>query len=298
MLGSSIIKHLQGSSHQVIAPTRTELNLFNREELISFTKKHDFDLVIHCAARVGGIAENISFPYEMISENVTIDLNVFEASLQSQIPNLIYFGSSCTYPKDHEGLLSENLILSGFLEPTNEGYALAKIVGMKTVQAIAKQYALNWKTFILSNLYGPRDKFDVERSHLVASIIRKVALAKKQSKNKVVMWGAGDARREFTFVEDVSEFIVGSLSKLQNFPSYMNLGAGIDYSVREYYEAIVSIFDADIRIEPDLSRATGMKRKLMDSTVATEFGWKPRTDLQRGLLQTINWYLATEEVKI
>lgn len=296
MLGGSIKSHLDQTSHKVFAPPRSKLDLLDFNKLCEYVKIHNFDLVIHCAARVGGIAENISFPYEMISQNLRIDSNIFEAALNTRIPSFLYFGSSCAYPKDHTDLLSEAMVLTGTLEPTNEGYALAKIMGMKTVEAISNQYSLNWRTFVLSNLYGPGDKFNSEKSHLLASIIAKVAAAKNQAKDSVEMWGNGEARREFTYVGDVSKFVVENVNNLNKFPSYMNLGIGIDFSVREYYEEVISMLAPNLKIEPNLTRATGMKKKLMDSTIARNLGWNPKTDLRSGLRETIDWYLATKEV--
>ena len=291
MLGKSLRNYLNNSTHKVSAPSRNDLDLRDKADVQEYFEKRHFDLVIHTAARVGGIAENISNPYEMISQNIQIDSNIFDAALKSKVENFVYFGSSCAYPKDHQGLLSEEMILSGHLEPTNEGYALAKIAGIKTVQSVERQFSLNWKSLILSNLFGPGDKFDLSRSHLIASIVRKVQEAKDQSSDSVEMWGNGTARREFTYVDDVSKFLIENLDNLKNFPPYMNLGLGVDYSVREFYEFVVEIMSPGMEIRENPEKPSGMAKKLMDSSIASGFGWVPGTSIHAGLEKTIQWFL-------
>ena len=202
------------------------------------------------------------------------------------------------YPKNSSVEMREELIGTGMLESTNEGYALSKLVGTKTVSITAQELGLNWRTLVLSNLYGPGDHFGIERSHLVAAIMKKVVEAKSSNFKTIDMWGDGSARREFTYVEDVAAFIVTKLNDLESFPEVLNLGSGVDYSVREYYEAVLKCFDFIAEITPDISRPSGMQRKLLNSDRARSIGWNPKTSLDEGLKLTLAWYLKQGESKI
>jgi GDP-L-fucose synthase len=192
------------------------------------------------------------------------------------------------YPRNLPHAMKEAEILSGSLEITNEGYALAKIVGWKTVQMMS--VAHNWRTLVLSNLYGPGDHFESGRSHLIAAIIDKVAKAKELKLDSLEMWGDGTARREFTYVEDIALFIRNSMRQLQDFPDTLNLGSGIDYSVRDYYELVSEAMSYRGTIVPNLLKPTGMERKLMDVSKARALGWAPTTSIEDGIVETIKWY--------
>jgi GDP-L-fucose synthase len=194
--------------------------------------------------------------------------------------------------------MPEDLIGTGPLEPTNEGYALAKLIGTKSVSITASELGLNWRTLVLSNLYGPGDHFGADRSHLVAAIINKVAEAKKSNLKFINMWGDGSARREFTYVDDVAAFIVANLEKLEIMPQVLNLGSGFDYSVKEYYESVLKCFDLIVEIKPDVSKPSGMQRKLLNSESAKSLGWNPKTSLEDGLGLTIEWYSRLGESKL
>jgi GDP-L-fucose synthase len=290
MLGSAIQDELSKTSHTLLTPSSKELNLLRAESCQDFFSKNEVDFVIHCAAIVGGIKANIDEPYKYLNSNIKIDLNLFESARSFKIRNLIYIASSCMYPKDSLVAMSEELIGNGPLESTNEGYALAKLVGTKTVSITAQELGLNWRTLVLSNLYGPGDHFEKDRSHLVAAIISKVAEAKSSKLRTIDMWGDGSARREFTFVNDVAEFISSNLEHLESFPIVLNIGSGIDNSVREYYEAVLNSFDLMAEIMPDGSKPSGMKRKLLNVDKAKALGWNPRTSLEMGLKLTLEWY--------
>ena len=227
MLGSAILKVIP-SSYDVEKPTRAELNLLSPQDVTSFIANSKPDVIIHVAAKVGGIQANIDNPFEFLTENLRIDLNVLTAAQASAIPRLFYIGSTCMYPKDQAGPLVEKDILTGILEPTNEGYALAKIIGSKIVEIVATKENLNWRVLIPSNLYGPGDNFNPNGSHLVAAIIRKVDHAIKTDSPMIEMWGDGKSRREFTFVDDVAQFICYSLTNMELLPTKMNIGTGLD----------------------------------------------------------------------
>ena len=290
MLGMAVREKSEAKGLEVIAPTHEELELLDREAVRKYVSRHKPDVIIHAAAVVGGIAENIANPYRMLTLNLRIDSNLTDAAFEAKTASLLYTSSSCIYPKSHDGALSEDQILEGKLEPTNENYALAKIVGLKIVETVAQQIGLNWRGLILSNLYGPNDQFDPGKSHLLSAIINKVSYAKRESSDFVNMWGDGSVRREFTFVKDVASFIVENIENVDQFPKIMNLGYGIDYSIREYYEKVVSLISPGLEIRPDLTKPVGIQDKLLDSSKAKSLGWNPTTTLDDGLQETIAWF--------
>ena len=288
MLGSAVVNFASLGGHQVLSPSHDELDLNEQLQTYEYLKRHSPDAIIHCAAKVGGISANVANQIEFLTKNIRMDSSLLGAAKELEIENLIYIGSSCMYPKDLPHAMTESEILSGPLEPTNEGYALAKLAGWKTVQFMAKR--LTWRSFILSNLYGPQDHFEPGRSHLLAAIIEKIHLAKTENSETIEMWGNGSAKREFTFVEDIALFLIESLEKLKIFPDTLNLGAGVDYSVLEYYRFVSKAMNYTGEIVADLSKPTGMKKKLMDISQARNFGWAPQTNIESGIAKTVTWY--------
>jgi GDP-L-fucose synthase len=250
------------------------------------------DVIIHAAAKVGGIHANIAHPVEFLAENQMIDSNVLLGALEHSVPNFIYVGSSCMYPRDYRQPLVESDILAAPLEPTNEGYALAKISGSRLATYISREHQLNYKTIIPSNLYGPGDNFDAKSSHLVAACLAKVHWAKVNGHTSIDVWGDGLARREFTFVDDLSKWLVRALPSMQTWPELMNLGLGKDYSVNEFYQAAMTAVDYKVDLVHDLSKPTGMHQKLMDSSLATaSCDWRPETDIELGMKATYTNFL-------
>ena len=290
MLGKALIRDMESAGVSYFAPTRRDLNLAEFKNTFEVIGDFQPSHIIHAAARVGGISENITKPLSFLTENLEIDLNILEASRQHAIHNLLYMSSSCIYPANAQGLLTEDLVLAGKPEETNLNYAIAKISGMQYVSTIANQTQRNWRSLILSNLYGPNDHFNSSKSHLLAAIISKVHLAIENGENEVEMWGAGTARREFTYVEDVSKFIISHLQNVGDFPYKMNLGVGIDYSVRDYYQFVIDTFGVPLKIVANLSKPTGIGQKLMSSNIAGQLGWGNLTDINDGLKKTITWY--------
>jgi GDP-L-fucose synthase len=197
MLGRAVISSLGIANYEVLSPSRTEMDLEDISETLNYLKFHKPEVIVHCAAFVGGISANISNPIDFLQKNIKLDQSIILAATELKVPKLLYMGSSCMYPKDREKPMTESEILSGSLEPTNEGYALAKIVGWKNVQLIGE--SLTWRTLILSNLYGPNDHFESNRSHLLAAIIDKVHYAKKENHLEIEMWGSGEAKERVHF---------------------------------------------------------------------------------------------------
>jgi len=297
MLGSAIHKALiqKKPNDEIYAPSSSELNLLDSKLVEEKIAQFKPDQIIHCAAKVGGIQANVDDPFSYFFSNVLMDSNLINVALSQKVNSFIYFGSSCMYPAETSQPIFESQILTGALEKTNEGYALAKILATKLISTIATQFKLDWHALILSNLYGPGDKYSEENSHLVAAVIQKIDVSIKSSSNNVEMWGDGLAKREFTFVNDVASFIVDKIGETKSMPPVMNLGAGVDYTVRDYYEKIAQVMGFDGEIISLPSKPVGMKRKLMDSGLATSYGWNPKTDLDSGLLETIEHYRANRE---
>ena len=293
MVGGNLLEAFNKSSeHSAIGVTRHDLDLRDSlafQDLLSAVKP---DVVIHAAARVGGIQANIRNPFEFLQSNLSLDSSVIEACTAVRIPNLIYLGSSCMYPAGHEMPIQESALLQSRPEPTNEGYAIAKIAGTKMCEYASAEFGLNYRTLIPSNLYGPRDSFDQGTGHLLASVIRKVHEAKQDGAKNIEVWGTGTPRREFTYVADLASFVVSSLSQIAKFPSALNLGIGKDYAVNDFYRTAMQVMNYEVPLVHDLSQPDGVVSKLMDSSLARDFfGWKPKTDITDGIEMTYRWYL-------
>ena len=295
MLGRAISRTLTNSQgdHIVYKPTHAELDLLDFEGVHRYLAENKIDSIVHCAAQVGGIQANIDKPFEYLNTNIRLDSNLMSAALTQKISNFLYMASSCMYPARTSQPIKETQLLTGALEETNEGYALAKIVGTKTVETVGRNS--NWRTLVLSNLYGPGDKYDISTSHLVAAIIRKAIEAKDANAQNIRMWGTGNVRREFTFVNDVAEYVARIIFNLEEIPQIMNLGCGIDYSVKEYYDLICEITDFTGEIISDPTQPEGMLSKLMDSSIAYKNGWKPITDIRGGIKIAIEDFVLTRQ---
>jgi nucleoside-diphosphate-sugar epimerase len=296
MLGSALVSAAKLSAYEVLVPNRSDLNLGDSSQVKDYFSANHPEVVIHAAARVGGIAANIAHPVEFLTENIEIDSHVLSAARTFGVKRLVYVGSSCMYPKDTSNPMRVDQLLSGKLEPTNEGYAIAKLVGTKHVQYVAETTGWAWRNFIPSNLYGPGDHFSPDRSHLLAAVIQKVVAAKLGAMDFVSMWGDGSVRREFTYVQDVADFMVDSLAKLKDLPVSMNIGCGVDYSVLEYYKLVIEELRAQVEIIADLSKPVGMAQKLLDVQTAKSLGWNPLTSITDGIRATIDWYLSTNKI--
>ncbi len=288
MLGGSIKESALAAGHVVLSPTHAALDLEDEAGTLEYLDREQPEIIYHCAAKVGGIAANIANPLEFLIRNLRIDTSLLSAAAKNEIPNLFYMGSSCMYPRNLSRPMKVEDILTGPLEPTNEGYALAKLVGWKTVELSKRE--LNWKTVVLSNLYGPNDHFEPERSHLLAAIIAKVHFAKLSNSPSIEMWGDGSARRQFTYVDDVADFLVNVVTKLSIFPKTFNLGAPKDFSILEFYQIVSKQMNYAGVISPDLTKPAGMPIKLMDVETAVALGWQPRTSIEAGVQMTASWF--------
>lgn len=279
---------------QVLAPARVELDLCKFSSVLDYMQIHKPDFVVHAAGRVGGIQANMAYPVEFLVENLDIGRNAIMAAREAGVKRLLNMASSCMYPARAESPLAENLILTGALEPTNEGYAIAKIVSTRLCEYISRSDAsFMYKTMVPCNLYGRHDKFDPKHSHLIPAIVHKMHMAKVKGWNAVDIWGDGTARREFMYAGDVADAVVYALEHFDSMPSVMNLGLGKDHTVNEYYEVTAKVLGWQGNFEHDLSKPVGMKRKMVDITAQTAWGWAPKHTLQQGLEKTYNFYLET-----
>ena len=295
MVGRNAAEMLIEKGFEILTPTRSELDLMDSVEVMRYFKSNRIDIVLHAAGLVGGIQANIEKPYSFLFINAQIALNVINASIECGIKRLINLGSSCMYPKDCQGELTEDLVLTGRLEPTNEGYAIAKIMASKLCDFAQSEFELSYKTLIPCNLYGKYDNFHPVRSHMIPAVIRKIHEASKTN-NSVEIWGTGEARREFMFIEDLIDFIIWSLDNYDQLPSLVNVGLGYDYSIKEYYKSIAEVIGFTGGFTHDLSKPEGMKRKLCSIQKQSQLGWKPKHSLKEGLEKTYQYYLQNHAV--
>ena len=290
MLGSSIISYLKSQSVITLFPTRQELNLENWIDTLQYIEHHQPDLIYHCAAKVAGIKSNIDGGSTFLTVNSNIDHNLLFAARAVKTSKLFYIASSCMYPANQDYALAESDLLMGQLEPTNASYALAKILGTKLTEGIAEQDGLNWVSIISSNLFGPGDNFLPDSSHLLASIIQKIDLAIRRGDKSIEVWGTGKVRREFTYVKDLARWLVEIGVAEVPLPRILNVGRGEDFTVDEWYELVMSVFGVRLSLNHNLNQPDGNTKKLMDSSIARNYGWKAETQLELSLRETIDWY--------
>ncbi|MDP0927750.1 NAD-dependent epimerase/dehydratase family protein [Paracoccus onubensis] len=293
MLGRAMrrIQPQHAPAIRLYTPTRDELPLTDRSAVVSWLNMNPVDAVIHAAARVGGIQANMNDPVGYLSENLRINDAVIMGAYEAGVERLIFLGSSCMYPKDYRQPLVEQDILAAPLEPTNEGYALSKIAAARLCDYVSRQYPTRaFRTLVPCNLFGIEDHFCSIASHLIAAIVTKVIDARDDGHSEVEIWGSGNARREFLFVDDFARFIMDILPRLETLPDLLNIGMDRDHSVTEYYRMIAQIAGWQGRFTHDLTRPEGMMAKLMSSSRAREYGWAPPKDLASALRLTIAAY--------
>lgn len=291
MVGRNIAADSRSAAHDVLAPTRAELDLTDAVATRAYITRHRPDLIINTAGLVGGIQANMAAQAQFLGQNLAMGLSVLTGAADVGVPHLINLGSSCMYPKDLAGLLSEDRLLAAPLEPTNEGYAIAKIAICKLTSALnAEQPARTWRTLIPCNLYGDFDHYDPARSHVMAAILAKTEQARRSGDAEVEIWGDGEARREFMYVGDLADFIWQFHDRLSELPDVINVGAGHDATINAYYRAVADAVGYRGAFVHDLRRPVGMRRKLMDVSAQTRLGWRPPTPLTSGLIAAVADY--------
>ena len=292
MVGRNLLEHSSIGDFDVLAPRRSELDLCDFAALRAYLQANKPDIVIHAAGKVGGIQANMREPVDFLLANLDMGRNIVWASQQAGIKRLINLGSSCMYPRNHSEPLKEEMVLKGELEPTNEGYALAKVVTARLCEYIMREdSSYQYKTLIPCNIYGRYDKFDPAHSHLIPAIIHKIHQAKQSGQELVEIWGDGTARREFMYAGDLSDAIVRAVNSFDNLPNYMNVGSGHDYTINDYYQAAAEVIGYVGGFEHDLGKPVGMARKLVSVELQTKWGWSACHELRDGIEKTYNYYL-------
>ena len=293
MVGRNIIDHPATKNHEILSPTSTELNLLDTENVQHYINANKPNMVIHAAGIVGGIQANMTQPVKFLVDNMQMGLNIIMSAKACGVKRFMNLGSSCMYPRDAQNPLSEDLILKGELEPTNEGYAIAKVASTRLCEYINRENeSYLYKTVIPCNLYGKYDKFDPEHSHMIPAVIRKINGAKNENKDSIDIWGNGLARREFMYAGDFADFVYYAIDNFERMPQNVNVGLGHDYTINEYYQKIASMVDYQGSFTHDLSRPTGMQQKLIDNNKLKEFGWQHQTTLEQGIQKTYDYFLS------
>jgi GDP-L-fucose synthase len=287
MVGSGLDRKLrkEGFNH-IITRTSAELDLRNQQAVNDFFEKEKPDYVILAAAKVGGIHANNTFRAEFIYDNLMIEANIIHASFINKVTKLLFLGSSCIYPKMAPQPLKEEYLLSGYLEPTNQPYAIAKIAGIEMCDSYRAQYGCNFISAMPTNLYGTNDNYHPENSHVLPALIRRIVLAKKNNEPTVTIWGTGTPRREFLHVDDLADACY-FLLKNYNEQGLVNIGCGADVSIKELAEIIVSEVGYDGKLVFDTTKPDGTPRKLMDVSKINKLGWNAKIELFAGLKKTI-----------
>jgi len=289
MVGSAICRRLQSDDIEAIVAPRSELDLTDQSAVESWFEQHDIDQVYLAAAKVGGIHANDTYSAEFLRENLVIQTNVIHSAWKHGVKKLLFLGSSCIYPKLAQQPMAEDSLLTGPLEQTNEWYAIAKIAGIKMCQAYRKQYGFDAISAMPTNLYGPGDNFDLDNSHVLPALLRKIHEAKISGARSVDVWGSGKPRREFLHVDDLADACVFLMDIYSNH-EIVNIGWGKDISIRELAQLISAIVDFQGKLKFDRSKPDGAPRKLLDTSRLAALGWQPAITLDAGVASTYDWY--------
>ncbi len=295
MVGHNLLEHPAAQDHECLAPDRSGLDLTDADGCLAYLHQAQPDLIIHAAGKVGGIQANVANAAGFLVDNLTCGLNIVMAARKVGVPALLNLGSSCMYPRDASNPLAENSILTGALEPTNEGYALAKITVSRLCAYISQQDGLAYRTLIPCNIYGRHDTFDPAVSHLVPGIIHKMHQALIRQQSQIEIWGDGTARREFMYSADLADGIWHMVQRLDALPAMVNLGVGEDHSVLDYYRAVAAIIGWQGTYLFNHDKPAGIPQKLVSTERQTQLGWSPSTSLQDGLRLTCEYYLSCLE---
>ena len=291
MVGSAIVRRLKDEGCEVLTTPHSELDLINQAAVQNWFEAQKPDAVFLAAAKVGGIYANDNFPADFLYDNLMIETNIIKAAFDVNVEKLLFLGSSCIYPKLADQPIKESALLEGALEPTNEWYAIAKIAGIKLCQAYRKQHGVDYISAMPTNLYGTGDNFNLETSHVMPALIRKIEEAKKAGDPTVTMWGTGTPLREFMHADDCAGALV-FLMKEYSGHEHVNIGSGQEVSIMELMSMICAASGYDGEIVKDLKKPDGTPRKLMDSSKLRKLGWQPEISLKDGLAQTIDEFRA------
>lgn len=291
LVGSAVLRKLKQLNYtNIVVANKEELNLLEQSKVFKFIKKKKIKSIIICAARVGGIKANNSFKGSFIYENLEIQNNLIHGAKMNDVKNLIFLGSSCVYPRKCIQPIKESYLLSGFLEKTNEPYAVAKIAGIKMCESYNHQYKTNFKCLMPTNCFGPGDNYDQETCHFLPALISKIHNAKIKNKKFITLWGNGKALREVIYVDDLADAIIYFLNKKTKH-SLINIGTGIEKSIKEYALTIAKILNVKLSIRYKYKNLTGTPRKILDLSLAKKYGWKSKTNLIEDLKKTYEAFI-------
>lgn len=294
MVGSSLARKALDLGHEVFGKPSSELDFTNRSSTFYEIATFNPEILVIAAAKVGGIGANSKFPVDFLTTNLQIQTNLIDAAYASGVQKVIFLGSSCIYPKFAPQPITETSLLTGPLEPTNEPYAIAKISGVKLIDAYRKQYGKNWISLMPTNLYGPNDNFNSETSHVLPGLLHRFHLAKIESREEIEIWGDGTPLREFLHVDDLSEAIF-HLLEIDSSNSLFNIGSSEEISVLDLAKLIARIVGFEGKIAFALEKPNGTPRKLLDSSLIEETGWTAKISLEAGIKSVYAWYLDNQE---
>jgi GDP-L-fucose synthase len=297
MVGSAVVRRLATEGCEVITAGRDVVNLKRQAEVEAFMRDARPDAIVMAAAKVGGILANDTYPADFLYDNLIIEANITQAAFENGVKKMLFLGSSCIYPKMAAQPISEDALLTGPLEPTNEWYAIAKIAGIKLAQAYHKQHGCDFISAMPTNLYGPGDNFDLQSSHVMPAIIRKAHQAKLRGDKEIVVWGTGTPRREFLHADDCADALVFLLTTYSGH-EHVNVGSGEDLTILELTQLVCDVVGFEGEIVHDLSKPDGTPRKLMSADRLREMGWAPRIGLREGLESTYRWFLDNEAASV
>ena len=289
LVGSALSKTFISSGHEVIGINRSNVNLLDIEAVNRFLHMIKPNLVIDAAAKVGGIGANNTLPVEFLSDNLRIQSNLMQAAHAASVEKFVFLGSSCIYPRDCAQPIKEEYLMTGPLEETNSAYAIAKIAGIELVNSYRKEYGTKWISLMPTNLYGPRDNFDLDASHVLPAFIRRFVEASESGAQKVTLWGTGNPLREFLHVDDLAQAVLVASEKYDS-SLHLNVGSGQDHSIKELAIKVAAAAGFTGKIEWDSSKPDGTPRKVLDVSRIKALGWKPTITLEEGIASTIAWY--------
>jgi len=289
LAGSAITKTFESTGQEVIGINRDVVDLLDFDKTNQFFKDVKPTLVVDAAARVGGIGANDAFPVEFLEDNIRIQTNLMHSAHNAKVKKFIFLGSSCIYPRDCQQPIREEYFMTGPLEATNSAYAIAKIAGIELVNSYRKQYGYNWISLMPTNLYGPGDNFDLNGSHVFPALIRRFVEAVEADTRKIVLWGSGSPKREFLHVDDLARAVLLASEKYDS-SLHLNIGTGVDISIRDLAQKIAEVSGFKGEILWDTSKPDGTPRKVLEVSRIKQLGWSPRVTLEEGIASTIHWY--------
>jgi GDP-L-fucose synthase len=293
LVGSAIVRELKSQNKSTIGISSKDVDLLDRSKTFEFINSLKPTAIIDCAAKVGGIGGNNSFPVEFLSQNLQIQSNLMDAAHTAMVSEFVFLGSSCIYPRDCAQPIKEEYLLTGELEQTNSAYAVAKIAGIELIKSYRKEYGYKWISVMPTNMYGPNDNFDLENGHVLPVLIRKFIEAKRSGSSKVILWGSGSPLREFLHVDDLAKAVVLCMDKYDD-SQQINVGSGHEVSIKELAGKISKAVGFSGEIIWDSNKPDGTPRKVLDSSKITKLGWKPLISLDQGIASTVEWYLQNK----